>query len=181
MPMGQYVRKVFVRRQVVHVIGPSIAYLPTTKGLFALIDSEDAERVGKFNWICVGKENHSKYAQRWDRCSPGSGPSGRICHHIQLHREILGMGSDDLRMLDHKNRNGLDNRKANLRIATHAQNMFNIVPKPRPNGLPRGVSASGNRYSVTVAHKHMGMRDTVEEAAELFAQLTREKYGEDYA
>ena len=40
-----------------------------------------------------------------------------------MHREILKV-SDDM-FIDHINRNGLDNRKANLRLATYAQNSRN--------------------------------------------------------
>jgi hypothetical protein len=40
-----------------------------------------------------------------------------------MHREILHAPSH--LMVDHINHNGLDNRKANLRLATSAQNSYN--------------------------------------------------------
>lgn len=40
--------------------------------------------------------------------------------------------------IDHKNREKSDNRWSNLRLATHQQNLTNVV-QPRKNVLPRGV------------------------------------------
>lgn len=41
----------------------------------------------------------------------------------RMHRVILGLERDDSRQADHINGDTLDNRRANLRIVTHAQNM----------------------------------------------------------
>ncbi len=40
-----------------------------------------------------------------------------------MHREIMQPRDD--RVVDHRNCNSLDNRRANLRFATHAENMHN--------------------------------------------------------
>ena len=42
---------------------------------------------------------------------------------VRMHREIMNAPAGLL--VDHKNRNPLDNRRANLRLATHSQNMQN--------------------------------------------------------
>lgn len=68
------------------------------------------------------------YAARW-----GSRRKGERRKSYQMHREIMQIGDDML--CDHINGNGLDNRKANLREATCAQNSWN-------SGKSRGVSRS---------------------------------------
>lgn len=42
-----------------------------------------------------------------------------------LHRVIMGLPDRDPREVDHRNGNGLDNRRGNMRVVTHAQNQQN--------------------------------------------------------
>ena len=57
---------------------------------------------------------------------------------IELHRLIMGSPTDF--EIDHINRNGLDNRRANLRIVTHQINQ---------NNLPKRLNASSKFHGVT--------------------------------
>jgi hypothetical protein len=59
---------------------------------------------------------------------------------VSMHREILGLGPGQPEV-DHRNGNGLDNRRGNLRLATVQQNRFNCTRLKR-NGSSeyRGVS-----------------------------------------
>jgi hypothetical protein len=72
--------------------------------------------------------------------------------------------------LDHRNENTLDNRIANLREATDAENVQN-QSAPRRNNTSgyRGVSAEGTRWRATISHKghqrRLGTFDTPEEAS----------------
>lgn len=79
-----------------------------------LIDTEDVERVSEFKW---SKTNNNYVIS-----------SGR--NRVLLHRFLLE--PKDGLDIDHINRNTLDNRKENLRIATHAENSRNIK-KPTDN------------------------------------------------
>jgi hypothetical protein len=52
--------------------------------------------------------------------------------HIYMHRLITGAGPKH--QVDHRNGNGLDNRRLNLRIATGTQNRANQGPLRMRNG-----------------------------------------------
>ncbi len=85
--------------------------IPLTQGKFAIVDKEDVWLVG-YNW-CYTTYG---YAARWE--------CGKI---VFMHRMILErkLGHSNFEDTDHVNRDGIDNRKANLRPATHAQNLGN--------------------------------------------------------
>lgn len=58
---------------------------------------------------------------------------------IQLmHRQIMGLSPGEDLNVDHRNGDGLDNRRANLRFATQAENLQNIRAKGASRH--RGVS-----------------------------------------
>ena len=87
--------------------------IPLTQGKFALVDDADYEYLSQWKWRYI-----SGYAVRWDDSRPG-----RERGLISMHREV--MHAPDGMQVDHINGNGLDNRRENLRICTHAQNMQN--------------------------------------------------------
>ena len=91
--------------------------IPLTQGKYAIVDPEDYERLNKYKWY-VSKGGSTFYAARclWD-------PVNKKKHTIKMHREILKPPHP--LVVDHINRNGLDNRKANLRPATKSQNTIN--------------------------------------------------------
>lgn len=79
-----------------------------------LIDSEDYELLSGFNWRPLVTDSEGLvYARAWRRSM-----------HFYMHRLVIGAGPGE--EVDHKNGNGLDNRKDNLRIATHSQNLGNV-------------------------------------------------------
>lgn len=93
-----------------------------TQGLVALVDDEDFERLNQFKWFAhkSGRGNRKVYAERKVKL-----PCGRVITE-RMHRNILGLPLvSDGRVGDHRNGNGLDNRKSNLAIKTQTENMQN--------------------------------------------------------
>lgn len=90
-----------------------------TKGYFALVDNEYFEFHNQWNWHAKEGKN-TVYAVRTE----GSGVNKK---NIKMHREIMNAPKGI--EVDHKNGNGLDNRKRNLRYATHQQNQMNKGPQ----------------------------------------------------
>jgi hypothetical protein len=89
--------------------------IPLTKGKVALVDDEDFEEVSKVTWYLV-KIRNTCYAHGYVKP-----PSKKMEY---MNRLILKTPED--METDHINGNGLDNRKENLRVVTHRQNMQNI-------------------------------------------------------
>lgn len=95
-----------------------------TKGKRTIVDAEDYWWLSRHKWSathCGGRF----YGLRtvWKR--------GGVQKTALMHREIIGAGNGEV--VDHINRRTLDNRKANLRIVTAAQNTYN-KSKPRRKG-----------------------------------------------
>lgn len=84
-------------------------YLPLKGGRIAIVDADDYERFGQFNY---GVNNRGYVS----RCLP----SGK---RVLLHREVVNAPRN--MAVDHINGDTLDNRKHNLRVCTHTQNSWN--------------------------------------------------------
>lgn len=85
--------------------------IKTNKGESILVDDEDFEMLSKFNWYVHKYKSGNKYAE--------TGNKG-----IRMHRFILGITDKNV-LVDHADRNGLNNQKLNLRIATKSTNAMN--------------------------------------------------------
>lgn len=81
-------------------------------GDVALVDDEDFVKLAQYKWV----KNPSGHVVRYVK-------SGSKLTAILMHREILGAPDD--KEIDHINGKAYDNRRANLRLCTHAENMKN--------------------------------------------------------
>lgn len=82
--------------------------------------------------------------------------------------------------VDHKNGNGLDNRKCNLRIATSSQNKANTkIRRDNTSGF-KGViwHKASNKWMARVADKYLGLFRSKYEAAKAYNQKAKEMFGE---
>ena len=95
-----------------------LVFIKLTQGKWTIINEIDYDKVKQFKWhTSVPKGGKTYYART---IPPGAGKR-RIS--IKLH-QILRPCARYFEV-DHKNRNGLDNRISNLRVVTHAENMLN--------------------------------------------------------
>jgi hypothetical protein len=79
-----------------------------------IIDDADQLLIAGFPWRVL--HGHRDYAHAWN---------GGM--HLYMHRLIAGAGPRE--QVDHRNLNGLDNRRLNLRVATGTQNQANRGPQ----------------------------------------------------
>ncbi len=143
------------------------------QGKFALVDEEAFERVSQYSWSGV-RGRSCWYARAWLRR-----PDGRT--KLALHRFIMGV-DDSSTLVDHRNGDGLDCRKENLRVVTESQNRMN-TRKKRGGSTYKGVALLPNgkfRAVVRAFNKiyYLGRFDTPEEAARAYDAEARRMHGQ---
>jgi hypothetical protein len=112
-----------------------------TKGMFAIVDDDDYERLSQHKWRVSGR-----YAGRW---------LDKKNEQVSLmHREIAQPPSG--MVVDHINGDGLDNRKTNLRVCTHSQNLMNSVKHCKSSSRFKGVTFRKNRQHWNVRVRFQG-------------------------
>jgi hypothetical protein len=168
------VRLLLIWRQL--RFGYAFRRIPLTQHQYAIVDPDDYPRLAKYKWHAT-KGRNTYYAQRkvWN---------GKKELTIRLHRQVLNV--PETLLVDHINRNGLDNRKANLRPATHWQNACNS-PKFRPTksrSKYRGVTWHKRknkwcaRIRVKGQTKSLGYFDDEVGAAGAYDEAARRHHGE---
>jgi hypothetical protein len=144
--------------------------IPLTQGKLAIVDAEDYSRLNKLKW----------YANRAKRTYYARGTIKGT--RVGMHRQILT--APPHLYVDHKNRNGLDNRKSNLRLCTHFQNQQNRRPSLNGKSKYKGVCWSKRhkkfRARITYNKKsfHLGLFDSEIDAAKAYDKKARELFGE---
>ena len=151
-----------------------------TQSKVALVDIEDYDRISQHRW-CARKSRHSHvwYAVR----SIGDGPDQKLLH---MHREILNMTPGNGLFADHINGDGLDNRKLNLRIATHSQNHMNERRRKDNKTGYKGVSLLTSysrpmwQANICINQKqiYLGSFSTPELAYEAYCAAAKHYFGE---
>lgn len=139
--------------------------VPLTKGKRAIVDPEDFDRVMQHAWTA----RQAPDSDRWYVSALIDG------HRVKLHQFVMNAAPGQL--YDHESRDGLDNRKQNLRPATSSQNAMNRKRDRRNSSGFKGVTRVGNRWRAQVrANKvwtDLGLFKTAEEAAQAYDKAAR--------
>ncbi|MGA2173295.1 MAG: AP2 domain-containing protein [Sedimentisphaerales bacterium] len=148
------------------------------EGEWTILDQQDYYRLGSFKWHIQGN-GRKLYAIRDVKTAPGK------TKLLSLHREIMKPPKRFL--VDHKNRDSLDNRRENLRLATRAQNSYNRQKKKgKMSSKYIGISFDKRcqRWVVRIEHKgkhHWIGRFKSEEAAAHTYDKAAKKYRGEFA
>ncbi len=103
-----------------------------TQGKYAMVDDEDYEKLRQYKWGAIQKAGGLWYARRYVYCGV------KKYKQIYMHREITSIAEGIL--IDHKDRNGLNNQKDNLRLCTVKQNCWNSRSRENSFSKYKGVS-----------------------------------------
>lgn len=155
--------------------------VPLTNGGELIVDDDDYDSVAQFKWHRSDRirADGSIVSYAWAHIAEFS-----TRNPTSIHRYLFGLRPGDRRHVDHINRDALDNRRANLRLANSSLNTANAV-FPRRVGPYRGVKPvvsagrfSAERHGRISGFKFLGSYETAEEAAVAFDLDAIQEYGE---
>jgi len=148
--------------------------IPLTQGKFALVDDEDYDYLMQWKWHAI-RAKATFYAVRSVYIK------GKRCR-IRMHRVILKTPVGLL--TDHRDHNGLNNTRGNLRVATKSQNAMNSVCRSNSISGYKGVVWRKDRakWTAQIFMNRKGLRlgafTCPMQAAKAYDKKARELFGE---
>jgi hypothetical protein len=148
--------------------------IPLSRGMVALVDEIDLPLLEPFKWCA--SENRKPHSVIWYALANTRKPDGGRTM-LKMHRLIMAALPGQL--VDHRNHNGLDNRRGNLRVTNTLQNTTNARSHRGYKGVSRGKSGRW-RAAITVSGKytHLGVFEDPWEAALAYNAAASEAWGE---
>lgn len=110
---------------------------------FAKVDRADIDLVANRSWYLSTNGYAIANAESGVRGVP----------MLRMHRHILGASAVG-QIVDHANRDRLDNRRQNLRVTDATGNARNRTAK---RGIPKGVRRDGNKWEARIGHQGLCM------------------------
>jgi len=147
--------------------------VPFTQGKVAFIDDADADLVSSYKWYAVLSD------RTWYARTTITAEGKR--RGLYMHRLIMGQPLG--LQVDHIDRDGLNNRRDNLRLATNAQNRTNQRINAKNTSGYRGVhwSKQAKKWMAQTEHLgkhiHFGCYDNPVDAAKAYDKGMRAIHG----
>lgn len=141
--------------------------IPLTQGKSAIVDDEDYSYLSQFKWFYKKNKN--------------GGYAARTLKTIRMHRVIMNAESSE--EVDHINKDGLDNRKTNLRKCSREENVRNVAKRKDTLNKYKGVHFIKKkkhwiaRIQINGKRIHSGYFVTEIEAAKEYDKLAKNFHG----
>ena len=138
------------------------------------VDIEDFEKLNNYKWFLFKTE-------KWQYAIRKEHEKGKQ-KTIYMHREIMGV-TDPKVYVDHKDHDGLNNRKRNLRVSNNRLNQYNVAKKSSSRQKYKNIrQLKSSKWQVRVRTPN-GKRiertvNTEKEAVKLYNELVIKYHGE---
>ena len=146
-------------------------FIPLTKSKWTVINESDAVEVTQYNWFCR-KGKNTNYASRHKPGTRGG----------QIHMHCALVDCPDSLDRDHKDRNGLNNTRDNIRIANDSQNAANTRRTNQTGfrGTYLGKQPKTWYAQCRIGGKltHLGTFSSLDAAAKAYDTAALKEYGE---
>jgi HNH endonuclease len=152
--------------------------IPLNHGKVALVDDADYERVMTRTWYAV------QHKKRWYAKSGFYRGLGKTTTTVYMHRFIFNLPPGRKNEVDHRNGNGLDNQRSNLRVCTSAQNKMNVGLRKDNRSGYKGVGWHSKmkqwmaRIRIDGKYRVLGYSPDVRVAAQMYIEAAKTHHGE---
>ena len=138
----------------------------------SVVDDADGPFVRAYKWrpskrICAGRETVYAITDIKNKT-------------VRMHRLIMDAKAGE--QVDHRNHNGLDNRRENLRFCSNQQNQFNTRTRAGRQSNLKGVTFHYGKWQARCQiggeKAQLGSFDSSEEARAAYVEFAKEQHGE---
>lgn len=163
-----------VRSLIDFFIEVAMKLIKLTQDRWVMVDDEDYHWLMQWKW-------HAKKGRTTYYAVSGTNITGKPGKHgIRMHRFILNTPDD--KEVDHKNHNGLDNRRRNIRNCTVAENQHNQRPQAGGTSRFKGVCRwKGGKWVAGIytnnKRVHLGIYGTEHGAAIAYDNHAQQLWG----
>lgn len=153
-------------------VDSSTVEIQLTQGKVAVVDMADCDLVAGHKWKAVC--NYGTWYAARHGCKSNGEP-----HTVYMHRQVIGAKAGEV--VDHRDRDGLNNKRSNIRLCTVSQNQMNKDCKAKSSGY-KGVFKTSTGFIARIVVRgrrvYLGFFKDPADAAKAYEKAAVELHGD---